>query len=68
MSDLERRSPIELGIDQFLRRDPITRRTFMRRAGRGGVALGALMTIPGLLAACSQPAGSGGWMIWPMAG
>jgi spermidine/putrescine transport system substrate-binding protein len=74
MSDLERRSRIELGIDQFLRRDPITRRTFMRRAGRGGVALGALMTIPGLLAACSQPAGSGGsgavstklrWLNWP---
>jgi spermidine/putrescine transport system substrate-binding protein len=72
MSDLERRSRIEISVDEFLRRDPITRRTFMHRAGRGGVALGALLTVPGFLAACSSPgpAGSAGssklrWLNWP---
>jgi spermidine/putrescine transport system substrate-binding protein len=73
MSDLERRSKIEMSIDEFMRRDPITRRTFIRRAGRGGVALGALLTVPGFLAAC-QPSGSGAasagtsklrWLNWP---
>jgi spermidine/putrescine transport system substrate-binding protein len=65
MSDLERRSQIELTIDQLMRRDLITRRTFMRRAGRGGLAVGALLTLPGLLAAC-QPSGSGQlrWLNW----
>ena len=67
MSDLERRSRIELSIDQLMRRDLITRRTFMRRAGRGGIALGALATLPGLLAAC-QPTGSAKlrWLNWPL--
>ena len=69
MSELESRSRIELGIDHVLRRERITRRTFMRRAGRGGIALGALLTIPGILAAC-QPGGSGSssrvrWLNWP---
>jgi spermidine/putrescine transport system substrate-binding protein len=70
MGDLERRSKIEMSVDQFMRRDLITRRAFMRRAGRGGVALGALMTLPGLLAAC-QPGASGSpsstlrWLNWP---
>ena len=35
MSDLERRSQIEIAIDNFMRRDPITRRGFMRRVGFG---------------------------------
>ena len=35
MSDLERRSQIELSIDRLMRRDLITRRTFMGRAGQG---------------------------------
>ena len=74
MGDLERRSKIEMSVDQFMRRDPITRRAFMRRAGRGGIALGALMTLPGFLAACQPGAsGSGGgggsstlrWLNWP---
>ena len=38
-------------IDKVMRRDRISRRAFMRRAGRGGIALGALATIPGILAA-----------------
>ncbi len=45
-------------IDEVMRRDLITRRTFMRRAGRGSIALGALATLPGLLAACG-PSSSG---------
>lgn len=67
MSDLERRSQIEVAIDEVMRRDLITRRTFMRRAGRGGVAVGALLTLPGLLAACAPSASSAKlkWLNWP---
>lgn len=67
MSDLEGRSQIDIAIDKLMRRDLITRRTFMRRAGRGGVAVGALLTLPGLLAACA-PSGSSAklkWLNWP---
>ncbi len=53
MSDQESRSQIELAIDNLMRRDLITRRTFMRRAGRGGLALGRCLTLPSLLAACA---------------
>jgi spermidine/putrescine transport system substrate-binding protein len=69
MSDQESRSQIELAIDNLMRRDLITRRTFMRRTGRGGLALGAMLTLPSLLAAC----GIGGtgknkleWANWPL--
>ena len=68
MSDQEPRSQIELTIDNMMRRDLISRRTFMRRAGRGGIAVGALMTLPGLLAAC-QPAADPkklAWLNWPL--
>jgi spermidine/putrescine transport system substrate-binding protein len=72
MSDLERRSQIELSIDRLMRRDPISRRTFMGRAGKGGLAVGALFTLPGLLAACApgESASGGGtgklrWLNWP---
>ena len=71
MSDLERRSQIELSVDRLMRRDLISRRTFMGRAGRGGLAVGALFTLPGLLAACAPaPGASGGggrlaWLNWP---
>ena len=66
MSDQESRNQIELAIDNLMRRDLISRRTFMRRAGRGGVAIGALMSLPGLLAAC-QPAAAAKlkWLNWP---
>jgi spermidine/putrescine transport system substrate-binding protein len=66
MSDLERRSRIELAIDQVMRRDLVTRRTFLRRAGRGGIAVGALLTLPGLLAACGPAASTKlRWLNWP---
>jgi spermidine/putrescine transport system substrate-binding protein len=69
MSDLERRSQIELAIDQLTRRDLISRRTFMRGAGRGGLAIGAALSIPSLLAACtpgsSQAAKALEWANWP---
>jgi spermidine/putrescine transport system substrate-binding protein len=57
MSDQDSRSRIEISVDELLRRDRITRRSFMRRAGRGTIAIGSLLSIPGLLAAC-VPAGS----------
>jgi spermidine/putrescine transport system substrate-binding protein len=69
MSDDTQRTRIEHAIEQALRHDRISRRAFLRRAGRGGVALGALMTLPGLLAACET--GGGGdpnqlrWLNWP---
>ena len=63
MSDQEPRTQIDLAIDNLMRRDLITRRTFMRRAGRGGLAVGALMTLPGLLAAC-QPAADPKKLAW----
>ena len=37
MSDLDERSQIELAIDQLMRREAISRRGFLRKAGRGGV-------------------------------
>ena len=58
MGDLKRRSRIEINVDEFLRRDRISRRTFMHRAGRGTIAVGSLLSIPALLAACVPPAGS----------
>ena len=69
MSDQESRSQIELAIDNLMRRDLITRRTFMRRAGRGGLAFGAALTLPSLLAACATPGSSQSatlkWLNWP---
>jgi len=69
MSDQESRSQIELAIDNLMRRDLISRRTFMRRAGRGGLAFGAALTLPSLLAACATPGSSQGatlkWLNWP---
>ncbi|HEX6473963.1 MAG TPA: spermidine/putrescine ABC transporter substrate-binding protein [Candidatus Limnocylindria bacterium] len=73
MSDLDGRTRIEISIDKVMRRERITRRSFMRQAGRGGLALGALATVPGILAACSTPGASGSqaastevrWLNWP---
>lgn len=69
MSDHIQPSRIELAIDEFARRDLITRRTFMRRMGRGVVAVGALATVPGFLAACQSENGADAslvrWLNWP---
>ena len=69
MSDLESRSQIDIAIERMLRRDPISRRTFMRRAGRGGLAFGAALSLPSLLAACAPGSSSGAkaleWANWP---
>jgi spermidine/putrescine transport system substrate-binding protein len=54
-----------------MRKDRVSRRSFLRRAGRGGVALGAMATLPGLIAACSPGGSNGGdgatiaWANWP---
>jgi spermidine/putrescine transport system substrate-binding protein len=47
-----------------------TRRGFMRRAGRGGLAFGAALSLPALLAACATPGSSQAakdleWANWP---
>jgi len=72
LTDLDGRTRIETSIDRLMRRERISRRAFMRRAGRGGIALGALATIPGILAACAPSSGSSGgassevrWLNWP---
>jgi spermidine/putrescine transport system substrate-binding protein len=70
MSDQEPRNQIETAIDHLMRRDLISRRTFMRRAGRGGLAFGAALTLPSLLAACATPGSSQSgatlkWLNWP---
>jgi spermidine/putrescine transport system substrate-binding protein len=68
MSDQESRNQIELAIDHLMRRDLISRRTFMRRAGRGGLAFGAALTLPSLLAACAPGSSESAtlkWLNWP---
>jgi spermidine/putrescine transport system substrate-binding protein len=72
LTDLDGRTRIEASIDNLMRRERISRRAFIRRAGRGGIALGALATIPGILAACA-PGANGSqaastevrWLNWP---
>ena len=69
MSDPVERTRIEIAMDEIIRRDRITRRMFMRRVGRGVVAVGALSTIPSILAACQPGGGEGSgtvrWLNWP---
>ena len=81
MGEHDGRSKIEISIDELLRRDRLTRRAFMRRAGRGTIAIGSLMSLPAILAACvpagnasASASGSGGggvatgkvrWLNWP---
>ena len=60
LTDLDGRTRIEISIDKVMRRERISRRAFIRQAGRGGIALGALATIPGILAACAPGSGSSG--------
>lgn len=62
MSD-EQRSRIEMAILQAMRHDRISRRSFLGRAGRGGIALGAALSLPALIAACT-PSGEGVTIEW----
>lgn len=64
MSD-EQRSRIEMAIVRAMRKDRVSRRTFLGRAGRGGIAIGAALTLPGLLAACEQAGATIEWANWP---
>ena len=65
MSD-EQRSRIEMAIVRAMQKDRVSRRTFLGRAGKGGIAIGAALTLPGLIAACT-PGGSAAleWANWP---
>jgi len=66
MSDHDDRSQIERTVERLMRRDPISRRTFLRRTGRGGLALGAAMTLPAILAACGPGKDQLEWANWPL--
>jgi spermidine/putrescine transport system substrate-binding protein len=68
MREPERRSQIERALDDYFRQDQLSRRAFIHRTGRGVLAVGTLMTIPGILAACSSGGGSANqvrWLNWP---
>jgi spermidine/putrescine transport system substrate-binding protein len=68
MREPQQRSTIERAIDDYFRQDQLSRRAFIHRTGRGVLAVGTLMTIPGIMAACS-PSGSSSsqvrWLNWP---
>jgi len=66
MSDREELSQIERAVERLMRGDPISRRTFLRRTGRGGLALGAAMTLPAILAACGPAKEQLEWANWPL--
>jgi len=57
MSD--ERTRLERAIARALRDDRISRRSFLRKAGRGGIYAGAALSLPAILAACGiGPSGS----------
>jgi spermidine/putrescine transport system substrate-binding protein len=77
MSDPER-GQIERAINRYMR-NPMSRRSFLRQTGRGGIALGTALSLPAILAACapgttSSGSASGGpqgavtleWANWPL--
>lgn len=59
-------SRIELAILDAMREDRLSRRAFLGRAGRGGLAIGAAMTLPGLIAACQPSEVTLQWANWPL--
>ncbi|HEX2142329.1 MAG TPA: spermidine/putrescine ABC transporter substrate-binding protein [Candidatus Limnocylindria bacterium] len=78
----DQRTQLERAIARaFLPQRRLSRRVFLRQAGRGGVAAGAALSLPALLAACgigaqsqapsaapsigSEPAGTLDWANWP---
>ena len=66
MRDPEEQSEIEQAVERMMWHDLISRRTFMRRTGRGGLALGAMLTLPSLLAACAPAKSKLEWANWPL--
>jgi spermidine/putrescine transport system substrate-binding protein len=63
MSD-EERTRLERAISRALQQDRYSRRSFLRRAGRGGMYAGAALSLPAILAACgiapsASPSSSG---------
>jgi Spermidine/putrescine-binding periplasmic protein len=66
MSDPEQHNQLELTIERLMRGDTISRRTFLRRTGKGGLALGAALTIPSILAACGPTKSKLEWANWPL--
>ena len=60
MRDEQRDSSIERAIARAFNGGRYSRRTFLRRAGKGAVVAGSALTLPSILAACGiGPAGSG---------
>jgi spermidine/putrescine transport system substrate-binding protein len=58
MSD-EERTRLERAIARALRQDRMSRRGFLRKAGRGGIYAGGALSLPAILAACGiGPSGS----------
>jgi spermidine/putrescine transport system substrate-binding protein len=48
----EIQSEIERAIERLVEERRVSRRTFLRRAGRGGLYVGGALTLPAMLAAC----------------
>jgi spermidine/putrescine transport system substrate-binding protein len=58
MSD-EERTRLERAIARAMREDRMSRRGFLRKAGRGGIYAGGALSLPAILAACGiGPSGS----------
>ena len=69
MSD--ERTKLERAIARALRDDRISRRSFLRKAGRGGIYAGGALSLPAILAACgigSSSSPSAGAMASPVGG
>jgi len=83
MSDDQQRTQIERAIARALRPERrLSRRAFLRQAGRGGIYAGAALSLPSILAACGitgtqspvassapvggTPTGTLNWANWPL--
>lgn len=59
MSDGREQTEIERAIERAIAEGRISRRSFLRRAGRGGLWIGGALSLPAILAACGiKPAAS----------
>lgn len=64
--DTTQRTQIERAIARVMHEELHTRRAFLRKAGRGGIYVGAALALPSILAACSPGAtGKLQWANWP---